>query len=575
MKKYIEKIDCTDIYSEEIGSDIKALKKFREAWMNTQSSWNEELFQYADDEFYFYRFAVERQEDSSGNLLTNILYRVMERYNTPVEEPGNAPFNFIIQEGNSRIGYRFEDFFVDEDVNTILDEHKIEQAVIIRTWKKGRPDEWISSENKQYRKKGIKLRAVSISEFYQTQFGEDECKAFLEAIEKYLQEVRNITGYQSIKFLSSMNLASRKIFEEKMLAEWDYNGYKYKIIDPDREEVERYLYILNKDRILDDFNDIKKNYVDNNRLRTMVGTNEYAESFITSEWLYYSLKDRKNFDYTCVISGYLKSIEQLLYKIVMLNIDNNCKISMKKDMLQDAYKDGVKVYRFEKNKWMPLSRRPDGKGYVFTKFPYMDFTTAQEDYMDSSIGTFEHFIRKNPHILSNPNNSKAIADMVSCFRTECRNGFFHTHNLNDWDIVNITRNNAIYLYCILLGSCVIPKDKECGLDMPMFDSFDELCKKIREFRHYNVKFIFEYNDGKRQKLIYDSINNTAEYTDDGTEHYESLLFYKVDDFEGALEQLDKGIHEDQVFYLRRDNLPKKIFGVHRKIKNGELEEIEF
>ena len=165
--------------------------------------------------------------------------------------------------------------------------------------------------------------------------------------------------------------------------------------------------------------------------------------------------------------------------------------------------------------------------------------------------------------------------MVSCFRTECRNGFFHTHNLRDWSLVEKTRNNAIYLYFVILGTCIIPEEKKHELAILDYDGFDNLCRKIREFKHYNVNFIFEYDDGKKQKLIYDFINNTAEYTDDGVEHYEKLLFYKVEDFEGALEQLDEGIRENQIFYLTRDNLPKKIFGVHRKMHDFRLEEITF
>ena len=206
-----KKIDCTDIYKEEIDKSIKTLKRFREAWMGSRSSWNEELFQYADDDFYFYRFAVSRQEAASEGLLTSILYRVMDQYETPVKEPGDAPFNFIIGE----TGYRFEDFYADEDVNSILDEHNLKKAVVIRTWKTGRADEWISRENGQYQDEGVRLEAVSIQDFYKENFGEEECKAFLSAIEEYLKEARDITGYQSIKFLSSMNLASRKLFEEK------------------------------------------------------------------------------------------------------------------------------------------------------------------------------------------------------------------------------------------------------------------------------------------------------------------------------------------------------------------------
>ena len=574
-----EKIDCTDIYRAATERSIKTLKRFREAWLrSSSSSWSDELFQYADLDFYFYRFAIDRQEKNTEPFLTNILYQVMERYGLSFEIPDdlrNAPFIFIINDNGSRKGYRLIDFYSDEDVNAILDMYDVERGYIIRTSKPGRADEWIERDNDRNKEDGIRLTTINIKTFFEEYFGEDEYHSFLNCIEEYLKEAKEITGYQSIKFLSSMNLASRKIYEEKLLTEWDYKNYKYQIVDPKNELVQDYLYLISRDKVFDDLEDMEKAYIERGLFRSMIGTNEYAESFITSEWLYYSLKGRKNFDYTSVVSGYLKSIEQLLYQIVMLNIDNGCKISMKSSLLKKAYDNGLKVYESKKYKWVPLATNDKGKGYKFTKFPYIDFTSSQKAYMDSSIGTFEYFMRNNPQIFHNKKHSKTIADMVSCFRSECRNGFFHTHNLQDWDIVEKTRNNAIYLYFVLLGSCIIPEEKEHELGILAYDEFDDLCRKIREFRHYNVNFIFEYDDGIQQKLIYDPINNTAEYTDDGVEHYGSLLFYKVDDFDGALEQLEEGIREEQIFYLTRENLPKRIFGVHRKIRNHELEEIEF
>ena len=163
--------------------------------------------------------------------------------------------------------------------------------------------------------------------------------------------------------------------------------------------------------------------------------------------------------------------------------------------------------------------------------------------------------------------------MISCFRIECRNGYFHTHNLYDWDTVEKTRSNAIYLYYVLLGGCIIPDDKIGELGIQAEDVFDSLCKRIRDFNHYNAMFVFEYESGKKLNVVYDFINNTAEYNDDGVEHYESLLFYDVGKFsDDTYEKLDEGIFQDQKVYLTRGNLPKRIYGVHR---DHSMEEIPY
>lgn len=571
----MKKIDCSFIYKEEIDKNLNMLKHFIEAWVKSQSIRNEELFQLADDDFYFYRFAIERQEKAAKILLTNILWRVLKEYNIPVEYLHDAPFIFIIKENHERIGYRLADFLEDEDINSILKSNHVDKVIILRTSKGKQTKKLIELENQQYKDANVNIRALSIHEFYLKQFGEEEYKAFIDSIDNYLNVTKEITGYKSVKFLSKMNLASIKIFEQKKLRDWDYLNYRYQIINASDKKVQNYLYLTQKDIIFENLDDMHKSYIFDKLYETMVSSNEYAASFITSEWLYYSFKDKKNFDYTSVVSGYLKSIEQLLYKIVMLNIDNDCKIAMKRDMLKKAFRQNIPVFELIDNKFNKIPENKQGNNYRFTNYPYIEFTEHHKEFMDSSIGTFEYFLRCSKHIFSNPDNAKTVTDMISCFRIECRNGFFHTHNLNDWDLVEKIRRNAFYLYFVLLGSCIIPEERKHELNLIHHDQFDELCKKIREFKKYNIYFEFEYDDGIKQNLVYDIHNNTIEFNDDGVEHYDGLLFYKVDEFQDSLKKIDKGELEDKKLYLTRDNLPKKIFGIHRKHRNYESEEISF
>lgn len=565
----IEKTDngrCSDIYADEIKTNIKTLMRFREAWLRSSSIWNSELFQYADPDFYFFRFAISRQEESTEQFLTRILLRVMERYDISFEIPDNT-FAFIISGKGKKYGYWFYDFDQDQDVNALLRQNKVDEAFILRTWKPGRADELISRENVQYIANGQKLKIISLATFFEQYFGVAEYLDFLSAIDQYLRDAREITGYKSIKYFSTMNLATQKAFLEKMLLDCQYKSYEFKIIDRTDKKVQAYLYFSPSLFPKTELDIMERNYISDALYKAMIGSQEFAESFLTSEWLFHSLKELKHFDYTAIISGYLKSIEQLLYKIVMLNVDNNCKISMSSanETSSKAKENQITTYKKNLDTWtiIPLDDK--------YKYKYIEFTSTQVQYMDSSIGTFEFFLRNNPHILVYPERSKTIADMVSCFRIECRNGFFHTHNLSDWKTVETVRSNAIYLYFALLGGCIIPKTKLSNLGFLSNDSFDELCKKIREFRHYNAEFIFEYADGRKRNLIYDFMNNTIEYTDNGVEHYQNLIFYEVEEFcLVAYEKLDEGIRDEQIVYLRRDNLPIRILGVYR---DGSTEEI--
>lgn len=105
-----------------------------------------------------------------------------------------------------------------------------------------------------------------------------------------------------------MNLATQKAIEEKTLTDWQYKTYEYQIIDRQDPRVSDFLYFSPNLFPASELDKMAENYVQNGLYKAMVGSEEFAESFRTSEWLYYSLKDLKHFDYTAVISGYLKSV---------------------------------------------------------------------------------------------------------------------------------------------------------------------------------------------------------------------------------------------------------------------------
>ena len=350
--------------------------------------------------------------------------------------------------------------------------------------------------------------------------------------------------------------------------EEEFLNAAYKAFDKNNEKIQNFLYVSDYD-FKATWSEIRENYIENGLYKTMVGSETYAESFITSEWLYYSLKGKENFDYTAIVSGYLKSIEQLLYKLVMLNIDNNCVISLKRDneTKQKVVNNCIIVYEIRNHK-----KKIVKEGWEkWLKYPYIDFCEKQKEYMDSSIGIFEFFLRNNPHIFIDPNLAKVICDMVSCFRTECRNGYFHTHNLHDTSIVDKTRENAILLYAILVGCIKQTKVKKDKLGISVEDEFDSICKEIRKIRHYSPNFIFEYADGSKKLMIYDFINNTLEYTEDGIEHYESLIFFDVEDFSmETYEKLETSIRDEWKYLLTRDNLPNRIYCYDRKKRIHEV-----
>ena len=109
------------------------------------------------------------------------------------------------------------------------------------------------------------------------------------------------------------------------------------------------------------------------------------------------------FDYTPIVSGYIKSIEQLL------------------DVICSSYCDEV------------------------------GDNTNMGSY---TLGDYTIYIDNNENILR-PELRAAKQIIVNClvsYRKESRNKLFHKHYLNSWDKVEMIRLNTIFLYVVLLGA---------------------------------------------------------------------------------------------------------------------------
>lgn len=562
---------CKGIYKQITEKYLNTFKRFQEAWMKSNFSVGTDMLQYGDDDFYFYRFAVDRQERNTVHLIREILFNVMAVYHCEFEIPAkkhDAPFEFIINKDGNRFGIRFDEFFDDEDIDALIKLYNLNDIYIVHHWNTGIADKWIERENIQYRNSKKKIQAVTLYDFFSKFISEQEYIEFSRAIETFIAESKEIIGYKSVKFLSLMNLSSQKAFEKKVLSTWPYISSSYQIIDRDNEELKNYLYVERLD--LSEYHErLQENYLDTGIYNCLIGRQTFAESFITSEWLFKSLEGKKNFDYTSVVAGYLKSIEQLLHEVVYMNIDNSCYISVSKTNIEKIKTENIPLYEYSKKTRTFKKASPN----FVPRYPYVEFTSENQKYADSSIGTFEYFLRNNPHIFVDEKLAKPISDMISCFRKECRNGYFHTHNLHDWDIVIKTRNNSILLYYLVLGSINKVQESIELLGIVADDSFDVLCKSVREFRHYSTNFIFVDDNGKEKKMIYDSLNNTMEFSDDGIEHYDSIIFFEVDSFGiETYEKIDSGIDVDAKYVLTRENIPQKIYGVHR---DNTLEEIHY
>jgi len=259
----------------------------------------------------------------------------------------------------------------------------------------------ISDPNRQNKKYGIKVEIVTVKEFWVQYFGQDEYEQLVNHINAFNEQAREIIGFSTIVTPTENALDRFRVKTGDMLKTHPYlasipnNIYQHQV-------------------------DIwRKNYIDRGLWRAMIGTSNFAVSFISSEWQYNMYLLTENLDLTNIVAGYLKSIEQLIWVIVGFQTKNSFKIKAK------------------------------GGGLI-------DFAVENESLIDSTLGSLEMVFKKNPWMFDvNDFARRHIIDAIGDWREKHRNGYFHKHNLQSIDKVKEIRAQTLQLYFLILGGCTI------------------------------------------------------------------------------------------------------------------------
>ena len=265
------------------------------------------------------------------------------------------------------------------------------------------------------------IKTMLFEEFLELLFGREERDKFTFAMRDFKEEMHKVIGYQVTELCSPYNLEKlRKELAQELIS------YRY-----DEIKEKRYLDLLAEDNTARDISDrnyeiIKKTFLTNERYKLLLGNSDFAESFITSEWLYKKYVSLDELDNTFIVSGYLKSIEQLLWDIVYI------------------------VGQGRKIKDIPISE-------------------DNVEEIDKTLGALQYFLSNwyNDDLfqLSFENETryvmKYLKKQISDWRKQYRNGYFHKHNLCDKNKIEAIREETYFLYLLILGSLKLtPSDIE-------------------------------------------------------------------------------------------------------------------
>lgn len=320
-------------------------------------------------------------------------------------------------------------------------------------------------------------RPISVRAFFSEIFSTTEYELFLEVARNAICEAQNIIALKAVPQLRSNNMLIFKdvvieSFSEAAVAQRSYE-FKDGVVPTSK--------VLSGQ----DIQTIGQAFFADKYREAIIGNSDFAKSFITSEYLFRSVSQGLGIDYTSIVVGYLKSIEQLMYLLYLSAFGCNKRMQ---------YWD---VCRHKSEKDFD----PTLPGFRYD--PYDTTNTRRQEYFYHKIrvgdeamefGGLALFMRYYNKLWNVSDDGKEyIYACLDDFRYSCRNAHFHKDNISfeEYGTVKRIRNNTQVLLFYLLGGFKLLDTRSSAIEqLGVADySFDRLFQNIwyRRRRTFWVK----------------------------------------------------------------------------------------
>lgn len=370
------------------------------------------LFGIESDDDKLYKTVIQEMESVAYREVEYLLYRLCQKYGYPALLESSPHMNCDIQIDRNGEIFKVELKSVPNLHRPVPARHKAEEKYYVYLIKQS-VDSYAMMGQLELRYPGMKN--YLFADFIELLFGEDEMKEFNGAMLHFSDEMRDAIGFQVTEICNEKNLQElRGILQQELL------GFDY---DSVRNAINCSVCIRDNT-----YQKIKQKFSQTYKL--MLGSKDFAVSFLTSEWLYRKYRTAASLDHTFIIEGYLKSVEQLLWAIIFVV----------------------------------------GKGRPIGKNAHqVDGTDLKP--MDIMLGQLRHFLSDpaNVDLYNNVfrNSVQYVMDYLEAilrgWTDENRNKYAHKENVNDLAEVEKIRRETYFLYLLILGSLHLSKDNMSDL----------------------------------------------------------------------------------------------------------------
>ena len=326
IPKEFYKLSFENVYWE-IKQDRELAKKISEI----RNNYEERIFELQTRETEAFNEIVDFSKRRFLKEIVILIEKIFDKQKINYQEEDFSSFYRL--ENNQKVLYYFT-WSLHEDVFKLMEEkEKLYELSSVNEFDKikivalveigARRDSTTRTLLENYdrnvgEKYNIKIERGTLRAFFNQFFDKTEYDNFYRELKEFNKRVNDMIGYATVTLPSS----GERLEEFKNRCKNELKEYDYKKILGNRN-----INVRQRDLII-------RNYLDNENFLYILGSNNFSESFLSSEWYYKQNFSKGLIEKTAIVVGYLKSIEQLLYQINLLSLDKGLKIMAKTEVLQ-------------------------------------------------------------------------------------------------------------------------------------------------------------------------------------------------------------------------------------------------
>lgn len=370
------------------------------------------LFDFGGKDHGVYQYIIEEAKRISCQMVLKIVSILFSMKGETVKTIGDRKGNihcFIVLQDETEVMYVFKEFGIDKRKTNnvqkeVIKNYSVKRLIYVSlVWDYAYLEAINHNDDLDDPTRGT--ACISLKDFFISFFGQEEFSEFEKNISKYTNDVSNYIGLFAIK-----TLRPSEMFRFKQKLETDIVNYNYENTIDDGISQEQ-------------LSIIREQFIEKGLYRSLIGRLPFAESFVTSEWLYSSFKAAGRIDYTVVALGYFKSIEQMLYQYIVFHTE-----------------EGRTIKRKRRQEYVSLSDE-----------------SIKKDEIDTTIGAMVnsfYCFPKNGDLFNDEISSETKGYIRQVFREimPLRNGYSHKDNLEEWEQVEKARKYAYLVALLLLGA---------------------------------------------------------------------------------------------------------------------------